>query len=194
MSPEHAPTPSSKATRAKSPPVTQTKYPQTKSPRAKSPQAKSPPKSPEPKPLPPLPTTETPATSGDADYDLPQEYLYQVLYDYTAANASELTIKEGEMVISVAAFTPDISPGWLMVRHEGELEEGWVPESYLKNLGAVYEAEPAASGSGQTTGQAPPSGNQNPVCKSYCMYVHVHVFTAQPSSYVWWTRKRGHLG
>lgn len=168
MSPEHAPTPSSKATRAKSPPVTQTKYPQTKSPRAKSPQAKSPPKSPEPKPLPPLPTTETPATSGDPDYDLPpdeQEYLYQVLYEYTAADSSELTIREGEMVISVAGFTPDMSPGWLMVRHEGELEEGWVPESYLKNLGPVYEAEPAASGSGQKAGQAPPSGNQNPVCK-----------------------------
>ena len=175
-SPVHA-QPDDRAPRAKSPPTKwPTKSPPTKSPTksppTKSP-AKSPPtsptkKSPEPKPLPPLPTK--PATSGDADYDLPpdeQEYLYQVLYDYSAADSSELTIKEGESVISVAGFTPDMSPGWLMVRHEGELEEGWVPESYLKNLGPVYdEAEPTgASGSGQAAQQVPSFGNGNPICK-----------------------------
>lgn len=153
---------------SKSPPKTPTKSPPNspiKSP-PKSP-TKSPPKSPEPKPLPPLPTKETPATGPvsvpvDADYDYPpeEEFLYQALYNYTAADATELTIREGDMVISVAGFTPDMSPGWLMVRQEGELDEGWVPESYLKKMGPVYEPEPV-SGRGQVSSPL----NPTPICE-----------------------------
>ena len=129
-------------------------------------------KSPEQKPLPPLPTAEPPATSPTitptstvAIYDVPpvadsgdEEFLYQVLYDYTATDATELTIKEGDVVISVAGFTAGMSPGWLMVRQEGELDEGWVPESYLKKLGPAYSPEP-------TTGTVKSPENQKPMCK-----------------------------
>ena len=129
-------------------------------------------KSPEQKPLPPLPTAEPPATSPTitptstvAIYDVPpvadsgdEEFLYQVLYDYTATDATELTIKEGDVVISVAGFTAEMSPGWLMVRQEGELDEGWVPESYLKKLGLAYSPEP-------TTGTVKSPVNQKPMCK-----------------------------
>lgn len=132
------------------------------SPKAKSPTERNPVsrpwKSPERKTLPPVPTAEPPATtptitptSTVAIYDLPpntssdEEYIYQVLYAYTATDASELTIAEGDTVISVAGFTADMSPGWLMVRQEGELDEGWVPESYLKKVGLV-SPEPAVSG------------------------------------------------
>ena len=136
--------------------------------------AKSPSRSPEPKPLPPLPTAETPATTPSAssaavDYDYPpdEECLYQALYDYTATDNTELTIREGDMVISVAGFTAGMSPGWLMVRHEGELDEGWVPESYLKKLGPVYEPEPTSGSGLSSTGQTEvvPPENQNPICK-----------------------------
>ena len=131
-------------------------------------------KSPEPKPLPPLPTAEMPATapiasapSGDydyppdADYDYPpeEEFIYKVLYDYAATDTTELTIREGDMVVSVPGFTADMSPGWLMVRQEGELDEGWVPESYVTKLGPVYEPEPVST----KTGQIP--SPQNPTCK-----------------------------
>ena len=131
-------------------------------------------KSPEQKPLPPLPTAEAPATSPTvvltptstmAIYDVPpvadsgeEEYLYQVLYDYTATDATELTIKEGDTVISVAGFTADMSPGWLMVRQEGELDEGWVPESYVKKLGLAYSPEPPTA-----TVKSPV--DQTPMCK-----------------------------
>ena len=139
-------------------------------------------KSPEQKPLPALPTAEPPATSPTtvaspmAIYDVPpvssdEELLYQVLYDYTATDNTEHTIKEGDLVISAAGFTAEMSPGWLMVRQEGELDEGWVPESYLKKLGPAYEPEPV-SGSGFTaTGQSPT--NQNPMCKPDHICVHL---------------------
>ena len=147
------------------------------SPTTVSPTEKSAPgrrsKSPEQKPVPPLPTAEPPATSPTitptstvAIYDVPptessdEEFLYQVLYDYTATDNTELTIKEGGMVISVAGFTAGMSPGWLMVRQEGELDEGWVPESYLKKLGPVFSPEPTAA---THTGQSPE--NRSPTCK-----------------------------
>ena len=165
---------------SKSPPKSPIKTPPkspTRSP-LKSP-AKSPSRSPEPKPLPPLPTTETPANAPAAslaavDYDYPpdEECLYQALYDYTATDNTELTMREGDMVISAAGFTAGMSPGWLMVRHEGELDEGWVPESYLKKLGPVYEPEPTSRSGLSSTGQAVPSENQNPICKLYtCTYI-----------------------
>lgn len=130
-------------------------------------------KTPEQKPLPPLPTAEPPATSPTtvaptstmALYDVPpvaesgeEEYLYEVLYDYTATDATELTIKEGDAVISVAGFTAGMSPGWLMVRQEGELDEGWVPESYLKKVGLAYSPEPPA-------GTVKSPVDQKPMCK-----------------------------
>ena len=170
-SPPTSPTKSQPKSPAKSPPKSPAKSP------PKSP-AKSPSRSPEPKPLPPLPTMETPAvapaaSSADVDYDYPpdDECLYQALYDYTAADNTELTIREGDMVISVAGFTAGMSPGWLMVRPEGELDEGWVPESYLKKLGPVYEPEPTSRSGLSSTGQVPPPENQNPICKlCKCVY------------------------
>ena len=166
-SPPKSPVKSPPKSPAKSPPKSPAKSP------PKSP-AKSPSRSPEPKPLPPLPTAETPATTPSAssaavDYDYPpdEECLYQALYDYTATDNTELTIREGDMVISVAGFTAGMSPGWLMVRHEGELDEGWVPESYLKKLGPVYEPEPTSGSGLSSTGQTEvvPPENQNPICK-----------------------------
>ena len=137
----------------------------------KAKRSKSPPQSPESKPLPPLPTAETPATrpATEVIYDQPplvtdEEFLYQVLYDYNATDNTELTIKEGDLVISVAGFTAGMQPGWLMVRQEGELDEGWVPESYVKKLGPVYEPEPVG-GSGLPTGQIMSPENQSPACK-----------------------------
>ena len=133
---------------------------------------------PEQKPLPPVPTAEPPATSPTAFaptsimaiYDVPpvvdsgdEEYLYQVLYDYTATDATELTIKEGDAVISVAGFTAGMSPGWLMVRQEGELDEGWVPESYLKKVGLAYSPEPPA-------GTVKSPLDQKPMCK---LLIHI---------------------
>lgn len=168
------------ASSSKSPPKSPTKsLPKspTKSP-PKSP-AKSPSRSPEPKPLPPLPTAETPATTPSAssatvDYDYPpdDECLYQALYDYTATDNTELTIREGDMVISVAGFSAGMSPGWLMVRQEGELDEGWVPESYLKKLGPVYEPEPTSASGLSSTGQVVPTESENPICKLYVCTVY----------------------
>ena len=100
------------------------------------------------------------ADSGD------EEFLYQVLYDYTATDTTELTIKEGDMVISVAGFTAGMFPGWLMVRQEGELDEGWVPESYLKKLGLAYSPEPS-------TGTVKSPENQKPMCK-HLSHTHTH--------------------
>ena len=94
-------------------------------------------------------TSESRATaeqaSGTADVTMETEEQTQlrVIYDFTASDAAEVSIKEGDTVTFVPGH--DTSPGWAMVRLASE-EQGWVPELYLERpgqeVGGDKEEEP----------------------------------------------------
>lgn len=76
----------------------------------------------------PKSSTAEPAPEGGAAPPSPGT-KYEVMYGYQAADDTEVTVVEGDVV----TFVPraDASTGWMMVRVEGGAE-GWVPESYLQ--------------------------------------------------------------
>lgn len=88
---------------------------------------------------------------------------YKALYDYQAADDSEVTLVEG----GVVALVPrdDASPGWLMVRLE-DGSEGWVPESYLEAMAKGTTADDD-EGVSKATGQVMPL---EPLKQSVCKY------------------------
>ena len=79
-------------------------------------------------------TTGMPTAAGS----LAPSIKYTMLYDFTAGDPTELTVREGSVVMS-ATSSDAASPGWVMVELDGE--KGWVPESYLK----VMEVAPVSS-------------------------------------------------
>ena len=71
--------------------------------------------------------------SSAAAASLAPPIKYTVLYDFTAGDPSELTVREGDVVMAATSSDSDsASPGWVKVELDGE--KGWVPESYLKAM------------------------------------------------------------
>ena len=72
-------------------------------------------------------------SSAAAGVSLAPPIKYTVLYDFTAGDPSELTVREGDVVMAATSSSSDsASPGWVKVELDGE--KGWVPESYLKAM------------------------------------------------------------
>ena len=93
-----------------------------------------------------------------------------MLYSYQAADDTEVTVTEGDVV----TFVPrdDVSAGWMMVRVEGGAQ-GWVPESYLQLLaeeGVATERNEAIEsekeGVSKETGQVMPQEPASPAQSS----------------------------
>jgi len=72
------------------------------------------------------------------------EKTCQVMYDYQAQDATEVSILEGDLVTPLPR--DDASPGWVMVRL-ADGTEGWVPQAYLEMpKGGESQDEGATSG------------------------------------------------
>lgn len=78
---------------------------------------------------------------------------YEALYSYDANDSTEVSMVEGDMV----TFVPrdDTSPGWIMVR-VADGAEGWVPESYVRQVTGEASFVDANEGKAEETGQIIP--------------------------------------
>ncbi|GAA5995348.1 hypothetical protein JCM5350_003960 [Sporobolomyces pararoseus] len=105
---------------------------------------------------PPLSTTTATSTASTTSKNLP---LAQLMYDYQAATAFELTVSEGDQV---EILEPQDSSGWTKIKTK-DGREGLVPGSYLQQL----SSSPSATSSVPETGSSNSGGQQVVAIYSY---------------------------